>query len=619
MKLLAAYGNLRITTRILGLVIAAVLMVLSMIMIVYASNTYVARAAERLDMQRSMAELSASLEREATTIRALLLRYVVSRDPEFAATIHTSLDAVQKGLKRLHGRSNVSTDTQAILAMVGDAQAKFDQVNELGTIIGDGTDKVVFGGLMTSMHHAILALETELRVWPNQDFALRLIESMRRAELEYLLESDIEAEGQHRKAFRELEFLLADGTLDPTTGERLLTVAGDYRRSFVAVTEKMTPFRQETGVLVNLIDQLRAELLVLEAYSNAAMQAAAAEQAEVRLRGQLQLWILSAIFASLFIALAAVTAKSIIRPIREIETALSGISSTQNDGDGKSSVILPVSIPCTEQQDEIGAIARAFQTTFRQLERTRDDLVEAEKQAALAGLVAGIAHEINTPVGVAVTAASIMADEMAALEHAYRREEMTEEIFTAFLDRSRHAVRIVSENLARGAELVRSFKQVAVDSHQTEAEPIAVLPYLRNALISLAHEMKTGRILLSVDGDETATVRIAPTQLWQIVSNLVLNARIHAFEGATDRWITVEVKKRGGRVVVRVADNGRGMPENVRRRCFEPFFTTRRGTGGSGLGLSVVHSIVTGAGGRISTTSREGNGTTFYVQFPAVT
>lgn len=619
MNLFAAYGNLRISARILGLVIAAVVMVLSMIMIVYASNSTVARAAERLAVQRSMAELSASLEREATTTRALLLRYAVSRDPEIASTIRSSLESVNKGLKRLIGQPNASDDGQAIFAIVEQAREKFSLVNTLGTAIGGGTDKVVFGGLLTTMRKAILALEAELRVWPNQDSALRLIESMRRAELEYLLETEMAAEGQHRKAFRELEFLLADGDLDPTTGGRLLEVASEYRRSFVAVTEKMTPFRQETALLVEVIDHLRAELLVLEAHSNAAMQTAAAEQAAITLRGEFRLWTLTAIFSSLFIILAIITAKSIIRPIREIEVALSGIGVSRNDGDDRAPAVMPVNIPCTGRQDEVGAIARAFQTTFQQLERTRDDLVEAEKQAALAGLVAGIAHEINTPIGVAVTAASILADETAAIDQAYRREEMTEETFAAFLERSRQAVRIVSDNLARGAELVRSFKQVAVDSHQTEAEPVVVLPYLRNALISLAHEMKTGKILLSVDGDEQATVRIAPTQLWQIVSNLVLNARIHAFEGVTERWIAVEVKRRAGRVVVRVADNGRGMPENVRRRCFEPFFTTRRGTGGSGLGLSVVHSIVTGVGGRISTTSREGHGTTFFVQFPAAT
>lgn len=597
-----ALDNLRISVRILLLVIAAILMVLSVIIVVLVTNAAMAKASERLAEQRSVAELAAAMERQITTTRALILRYDSTRDPDIARSIGISLNDVEAGLNRLTGGPD--GNGAVIHAIIGEAQAGFARLTELGGAIGDGNSI----GLLAVMRAATRGLETELKMWPNLDMGLRLVESMRRAELEFLLDVQPAAAGMHRKAFREFEYMLSSGIVDPTTTRQLLETTDQYHRAFVAIADKLNGLHAETAALTYTIDRLSAEFVILAAGANAAMTAAAAEQQFTTSRGELTMWTLMVAFAALFILLALLIARSITRPILAIEKTIASMSGTR----------LAVTFPGVNRADEIGGIARTLQQAFDQLERTRDDLVAVEKQAALGSLVAGVAHEINTPIGVALTAASILSDDTGSLQSAYKRDEMTEEMFTSYMTRALQATRVVGDNLARGAQLIRSFKQVAVDSHQSDMERLAVLPYLKNALISLAHEMKTGQIDLTVDGDMAAHVMLAPTQLWQIVSNLVLNAKIHAFDGITDRKMNIRVEQDQGRVSILISDNGNGMPEEVRKRCFEPFFTTKRGSGGSGLGLSIIHSIVMGIGGRINVTSQPGQGTCFTVQLPTV-
>ncbi|EGY01417.1 integral membrane sensor signal transduction histidine kinase [Nitrospirillum viridazoti Y2] len=258
-------------------------------------------------------------------------------------------------------------------------------------------------------------------------------------------------------------------------------------------------------------------------------------------------------------------------------------------------------------------------TTLAQLEETQDQLVESEKMAALGGLVAGVAHEVNTPIGVGVTAASTLAERTRLLAGAFAERTMTKEMLDDYLKRAATLTSLIQENLDRATRLVRSFKQVAIDQHRDAEHEVRLKQYLEDALVNLRPELRRGRHTLAIEGDGEIIVRAVPAQLWQVVSNLVLNAVMHAFPDQEGGTVRVTLARSGPRAILEVRDDGIGMTEEVRHRCFEPFYTTKRGQGGSGLGLSIAHTLVTsGLSGRITVDSAPGAGTTFRIEMPLV-
>ncbi|MEA1672603.1 sensor histidine kinase [Nitrospirillum sp. BR 11163] len=273
------------------------------------------------------------------------------------------------------------------------------------------------------------------------------------------------------------------------------------------------------------------------------------------------------------------------------------------------------------KRDELALVAakeRAVKA-LTQLEEAQGQLVESEKMAALGGLVAGVAHEVNTPIGVGVTAASTLAERTRLLAGAFAERTMTKEMLDDYLDRAATLTSLIQENLDRATRLVRSFKQVAIDQNGDAEHDVRLKQYLEDALVNLRPELKRGRHTLAIEGDGEIIVRAVPAQLWQVASNLVLNAIIHAFPDQEGGTVRITLTRSGPRAILEVRDDGIGMTEEVRHRCFEPFYTTKRGRGGSGLGLSITHTLVTnGLNGRITVDSALGAGTTFRIEMPLV-
>lgn len=268
-------------------------------------------------------------------------------------------------------------------------------------------------------------------------------------------------------------------------------------------------------------------------------------------------------------------------------------------------------------KEEAETARASAEQALAQLEEAQAQLVESGKMAALGELVAGVAHEVNTPIGVSVTAASSLAERLAEVGAALAAGRLTKEHLETFLEKGGRTAVILTENLDRAAQLVRSFKQVAVEQHLDEAHDTNLKAYLGTALVSLRHELKRGQHRLVIAGADDVMVSVVPAHLWQVTSNLVLNAVNHAFVDRTEGTITITVGREGAMAVVTIADDGVGMPPEVLKRCFDPFFTTRRGTGGSGLGLSIVRNIVTsGMKGRITAASTPGAGTVFTIAIP---
>ncbi len=259
--------------------------------------------------------------------------------------------------------------------------------------------------------------------------------------------------------------------------------------------------------------------------------------------------------------------------------------------------------------------------SVHQLEMTRSDLVESEKMASLGGLVAGVAHEINTPVGIAVSAASFLQDRAGAAREKFARGELTIEEIRSFLDDAARSARLLLSNANRAARLVQSFKQVAVDQASDERRHFDLRHYIEETLLSLQPRLGATRVAVHVECPPGIEMDSYPGPLAQVLTNLVLNALQHAFEPGMpgNVWIAVELDA-DDEVVLRFEDDGRGIPPALHHAIFDPFFTTRRGSGGSGLGLHLVYSIVTlRLNGSIQVTSRDNGGTVFVLRLPRVT
>jgi signal transduction histidine kinase len=241
-------------------------------------------------------------------------------------------------------------------------------------------------------------------------------------------------------------------------------------------------------------------------------------------------------------------------------------------------------------------------------------LLEAEKMASLGNLVAGIAHEINTPLGVALTAASHAESQMSILHEGLSDEDR----LCRHATKARNATGMVLGNLRRATELVSSFKQVAADQSTSDRRQFDVEQYLTEILNSLHPKIKRSGHRISMDCPENIVIDGYPSALYQIVSNLIMNSLIHAFDADDSGQIAIQVTPGESDILLVYRDNGRGLEETEKQHIFEPFFTTRRGKGGTGLGMNIVFNNVTQLGGIIETTSTPGQGVTFNINIPIV-
>ncbi|HUS25651.1 MAG TPA: ATP-binding protein [Candidatus Binatia bacterium] len=315
----------------------------------------------------------------------------------------------------------------------------------------------------------------------------------------------------------------------------------------------------------------------------------------------------AAVMALLAVTLIVSLQRAIIEPVLQLARKAGQIRTSRN-----------YNLRADKQaEDEIGALVDAFNAMLDEIQAAQRQLVESEKMASLGALVAGVAHEVNTPMGIAVTAASHLADELAQLRERHAAGSLTRAEFDRFVEHCAETVTLVQTHLARGVEIISGFKQVAVDQSADYLREFDLGAYARDVAQSLSPRFKRSPYQLEVLTPGPVPVRSQPGAISQVVSNLVMNALTHAFEGRTQGRVMLHVHSQGEEAWLDVADDGRGIPESDQPRIFEPFFTTRRGQGGSGLGLHIVYNLVTQTlRGRIDVESTPGRGTRFLVRFP---
>ncbi|MBU0964859.1 MAG: PAS domain S-box protein [Proteobacteria bacterium] len=257
--------------------------------------------------------------------------------------------------------------------------------------------------------------------------------------------------------------------------------------------------------------------------------------------------------------------------------------------------------------------------TLDQLQKTQAQLVQSEKMASLGGLVAGVAHEINTPVGIAYTAATHLDKETAEVLKLYRSGKMKRSELEEYLDTCRESTILLQANLNRAGELIRSFKQVAIDQTGEVKRTFNLREYIDEVLLSLRPILKNTRHEIEVICEERISLRSYPGAFSQILTNLITNTINHAYDEDIAGRIRLHFSQTPGTLSIEYSDDGKGIAEKDLARIFEPFFTTNRKMGGSGLGLHIIYNIVTQKlNGAITCRSEPGKGTTFVIIVPLV-
>lgn len=259
----------------------------------------------------------------------------------------------------------------------------------------------------------------------------------------------------------------------------------------------------------------------------------------------------------------------------------------------------------------------ALNTALTQLQQAQGELVRQEKLASLGGLVAGVAHEINTPLGICVTATSHLVEELRLTREELANGEMTEDSLGNFFDIVDQSLRIMTTNTQRAAALVRSFKQVAVDQSSGDIRSFNLRNYLNEVLLSLQPKLKGRPVQVEVDCAHDLVLDSYPGAVSQIVTNMVVNSLVHGFEREQAGKIAIRAALDGDTVTLTYADDGAGMDRESLDKLFDPFFTTKRGSGGSGLGAHILFNLVTGAlGGTVHVESAPGQGLRYELRFP---
>ncbi len=266
------------------------------------------------------------------------------------------------------------------------------------------------------------------------------------------------------------------------------------------------------------------------------------------------------------------------------------------------------------QQLEARVVART-----NELQRVLEQLVQSEKLAALGSMVVGMAHALNTPIGNTLLATSTMKDLLQVFDQtlasgAPRRSEVQ-----GAVQRLQEGIALVERSTLRAAKLVTDFKQVAVDQGSGAQRSFSLHEVVHSVVVAASPLFAAGQHHITVDVDHGIAMDSYPGPLEQVLTHFLNNALAHAFAGRKGGEVAIHAHRDNDTVVLTVTDDGCGIAQSLQNHVFEPFYTTRLGHGGSGLGLYVVHSLVCDVlCGGISLVSTPGQGSTFTVRLPCV-
>ncbi|MGQ4276573.1 sensor histidine kinase [Pseudidiomarina sp. E22-M8] len=258
--------------------------------------------------------------------------------------------------------------------------------------------------------------------------------------------------------------------------------------------------------------------------------------------------------------------------------------------------------------------------TLEKLHQFQRQLIESEKMSSLGDLIAGVAHEINTPVGLVITSTSILQDKLEFMQEKFENSTMSREDFERFMEASGDNLGLIQRNIERTADLINQFRQLAMDQFAEETRDIAIYDFCESTVKSAQNRFpELASIEIAIDCPRDLHINCRSGPLLHVVTQLLQNSAIHGFLERVHGKITIQVERiTEQRVQIRYRDNGSGIPEQLGRRIFDPFITSRRRQGSTGLGLHLVYNLVTQAlDGSIEVESKAGRYTEFLINIAA--
>ena len=267
-------------------------------------------------------------------------------------------------------------------------------------------------------------------------------------------------------------------------------------------------------------------------------------------------------------------------------------------------------------QQEVQAKNTELSVAMENLKNTQSYLIQSEKMASLGVLVAGIAHEINTPIGVSITAAShfheLVHDFKNEFNVSFPDKQTTDEYLSDMVEVSL----MIESNLSRASSLIKSFKQVSADQSSEEQRVFNIKSYIEEVIFSLRPQLKNTKIKIVVICKDDILINNYPGAFSQILTNLIINSLTHAFDLATEGKIVIKAEMDENWLLIHYSDNGKGISSDILPKIFDPFFTTNRSNGGTGLGLYILYTLISQKfGGTIECQSTLGKGTEFIIKF----
>ena len=260
----------------------------------------------------------------------------------------------------------------------------------------------------------------------------------------------------------------------------------------------------------------------------------------------------------------------------------------------------------------------ALQDSLDQLENAQSQLIESEKMSALGNLVAGVAHEVNTPLGISITAASIFKNEIKVIQDQINEEKLTKSALHNFIETITEADDILIKNLDRAALLIKNFKKISVDQSSEDIRDFELNSYMQEILTTFKSELRHRPVSLEIKfKDDAISMHSYPGAIAQIVINMLQNTLVHAFDEQQEGKISIQTQKQGDKARIIFSDDGKGLDKSIADKIFEPFITTKRNEGGTGLGLNITYNLVTQQlKGTVRIDSEHKKGTSFIIEIP---
>ncbi|MDB5518240.1 MAG: histidine kinase [Tardiphaga sp.] len=643
--LIALVRAIPIRWRILSIAALNSAVVLVLAGLIWSGAGVLSSAWDDVRRVRESDQILALLEGETGRLQNLIHRYINQPSPELFAEILLLREAVLGTLNTRASTDPMLSGSVAELERVTERfLSGFGELRSLQTTIAKTyEDQVLTPAKDMAGLYSIIEGATGHRdalIWPSLGKSREAFTAMLVAANAYYLSLASASAEEARRNTETIERTipvmtdLADNDLQRIALQRLKGRTVALREGLAKLSEQLA---SRTDLLRNSIDASQADTIgAIDGLSVKMRQREQIAQAtfdKTLAAISRKTLAIAVIFLAIIIIVGIVIALSIRLPLQQIMASMQTITSGDFDRQ----------VQGTNAQDEIGEMARAVEvfrenaiakreadnelraskekaeSALLELNAAQQNLIDAERLAALGGLVAGVAHEVNNPLGISLTVASSFARRADMFESELKSDApLRRSQLEDFVRTCQDAAQQLVANLHRAGELIQSFKQVAVDRSHAERRQFSLSEATDQIIASLRPVLKKAPVTISVEVPDGLIIDGYPGSYGQILTNLFLNATNHAFPDGRSGTISISAKPRGNDdIEIIFADNGAGMTPDVQRQAFDPFFTTRRNEGGTGLGLHIVYNLVTQQlGGRMMLDSRLGQGTTFRIIMP---